>query len=133
MPLRNRAAGGLALQGVALERQASLALAELERQVALDAAAALETLRRSAEELAQFGEAARLHGLALESEQRRYQLGTSTIFDIINAEEGLTSATLAEIDARGRFAASLARLRHLTGTLLADGAPDADALTRWED
>ncbi|HVH13758.1 MAG TPA: TolC family protein [Longimicrobium sp.] len=121
LPLRNRAAGGLALQGAVAEAQAALAFAELLRQVELDAAAAAETLRRSAEELAQFDEAARLHGRALESEQRRYQLGTSTIFDIINAEEGLTSATLAEIDARTRFAVSLARLRHATGTLVADG------------
>lgn len=133
MPLRNRLAGGLALQSAAAEQQASLAYAELRRQVELDAAAAVETLQRSAEELAQFGEAARLHGLALDSEQQRYRLGTSTIFDIINAEEALTSATLAEIEARSRYAVSLARLRHETGTLLADGAVDADALTRWEN
>ncbi|HEY0014960.1 MAG TPA: TolC family protein [Longimicrobium sp.] len=133
MPLRNRLAGGQALQGAAAERQAELAYAELRRQVELDAAAALETLRSSAAELAEFGEAARLHALTLESEQRRYQLGTSTIFDIIDAEEGLTSATLAEIEARARYAVSLARLRHTTGTLSAAGAADADALTRWED
>lgn len=130
MPLRNRLAGGLALQSAAAERQAALAYAELRRQVELDAAAALETLQLSAAELAQFGEAARLHAEARDSEQRRYRLGTSTIFDIINAEEGLTSATLSEIDARARYAVSLARLRHTTGTLLADGEPRADALTR---
>ncbi len=133
MPLRNRLAGGMALQSAVAERQAELAYAELRRQVELDAAAALEMLQLSADELAQFGEAARLHGLALESEQRRYQLGTSTIFDIIDAEEGLTSATLAEIEARTRYAVSLARLRHTTGTLAAGGAADAGALTRWEN
>jgi outer membrane protein TolC len=133
VPLRNRFAGGRALQGAAAEQQASLAYAELARQVELDAAAALETLQLSADELAQFGEAARLHGHALESEQLRYRLGTSTIFDIINAEEGLTSATLAEIDARTRYAVSLARLRHTTGTLLDGGGVRAGALTRWEN
>jgi outer membrane protein len=133
MPLRNRLAGGLALQSAAAEQQAALAYAELRRQVELDAAAALETLQLSADELAQFGHAAQLHTAALESEQQRYSLGTSTIFDIINAEEALTSATLAEIEARTRFAVSLARLRHETGTLLSGGAVDADALTRWEN
>lgn len=133
MPLRNRLAGGRLQQSAAEEQQAALAYAELARQVELDAAVALETLRLSADELAQFGEAARLHELALDSEQRRYQLGTSTIFDIINAEEGLTSATLAEIDARSRFAVSLARLRHVTGTLLGEDGADADALTRWKN
>jgi outer membrane protein len=133
MPVRNQLAGGRALQSAIAEQQAALAYTELRRQVELDAAAAVETLQRSAEELAQFSEAARLHGLALESEQRRYQLGTSTIFDILSAEEGLTSATLAEIEARTRFALALARLRHTTGTLLGEGEPNADALTRWEN
>lgn len=131
MPLRNRLAEGQARQGLAAEQQAALAYAELRRQVELDAASAREMLHRSAEELVLFGEAARLHGLSLEGEERRYQLGTSTIFDIINAEEGLTSATLSEIEARRTYAVSLARLRHETGTLLAGGAPDARALTRW--
>lgn len=133
MPLRNRLAGGRARQGAAAEQQAALRYAELQRQVQLDAAAAQETLQRSAEELTLFGEAARLHGLALESEQRRFRLGTSTIFDIINAEDGLTSATLAEIDARTRYAVSLARLRHTTGSLIDDAGLHAAGLVRWEN
>lgn len=132
-PVRNRLAGGQAAQSAAQERQAELAYAELRRQVSLDAAAAVETLQRSAEELAQFGEAARLHATAVESEQLKYQLGTSTIFDIITAEDGLTSATLAEIDARSRYAAALARLRYETGTLGSAGGIDPAALTAWEN
>lgn len=131
-PVRNRLAGGLAMQSAAQEQQAALAYAELRRQVALDAAAALETLQRSAEELAQFGAAARLHATSVESEQLKYQLGTSTIFDIIAAEDGLTSATLAEIDARARYAAALARLRYETGTLGSADGTDPAALTAWE-
>jgi outer membrane protein TolC len=133
MPMRNRLAGGLALQSAVAEQQAALQYAERRRQVELDAAAAVETLRHSAEELTLFGEAARLHARALDSEQRRYQLGTSTIFDIINTQDGLTSAILAEIAARTNFAVSLARLRHTTGTLLGEGEPNADVLTRWEN
>ncbi|HEX2080613.1 MAG TPA: TolC family protein [Longimicrobium sp.] len=132
-PLRNRLAGGLAQQSAAQERQAALAYAELRRRVQLDAAAALETLQRSAEELDLFGEAARLHELALDSEIRRYQLGTSTIFDIIDAEDGLTSATLAEIEARSRYATALARLRYETGTLAGAGGANPAALTAWEE
>ncbi|HLM66604.1 MAG TPA: TolC family protein, partial [Longimicrobium sp.] len=133
MPMRNRLAGGLALQGSIAEQQAALQYAERRRQVELDAATAVETLRHSAEELTLSGEAAALHARALDSEQRRYQLGTSTIFDIINTQDALTSATLAEIAARTNFAVSLARLRHTTGTLLGEGGPDAGVLTRWEN
>jgi outer membrane protein len=131
MPLRNRLAEGQARQGYAAEQQAALAYEELRRRVELNAASALETLQRSAEELVLFGEAARLHARSLESEQLRYRLGTSTIFDIINAQEGLTSATLSEIEARRTYAVSLARLRHETGTLLTAGAPDTRGLTSW--
>lgn len=132
VPLRNRLAGGQAMESAAQERLAALAYAELRRQVSLDAAVALETLQRSAEELEQFGTAARLHARAVESEQLRYQLGTSTIFDIITAQDGLTSATLAEIDARSRYAAALARLRFETGTLGGAAGTGSAALTAWE-
>lgn len=129
-PLRNRLAGGLTLQSAAQEQQAALAYAELRRQVSLDAAAALETLRSAAEELDQSTAAARLHERAVDSEQQRFRLGTGTIFDIINAEEALTSARLTEIDARARYAVALARLRYETGTLDAEAGPGP--LTAWE-
>ncbi|HEX6370025.1 MAG TPA: TolC family protein [Longimicrobium sp.] len=129
-PLRNRLAGGLAMQSAAQERQAALAYAELRRQVALDAAAALETLQSAAEELDQFSAAARLHELAVESERQRFRLGIRTTLDIINAEDDLTSATLEEIAARARYAAALARLRYETGTL--DGAADPAGPTARE-
>lgn len=132
-PVRNRLAGGLAMQSAVQEQQAELAYAELRRQVSLDAAAALETLQLSAQELAQFGTAATLHESSVESEQLKYRLGTSTIFDIITAEDALTSATLAEIDARARYAAALARLRYETGTLGGAGGIDPAALTAWEN
>jgi outer membrane protein TolC len=128
-PVRNRLAGGVALQSAAQEQQAALAYAELRRQVALDAAAALETLQSAAQELDQFTAAARLHESAVASEQQRFRLGTGTIFDIIDAEEALTSARLTEIDARARYAVALARLRYETGTL--DPAADPAALTAW--
>lgn len=131
-PLRNRAAGGAAAEARVRERLAALREAEMARQAALDAAAAGEILLRSAEELDHFATAAALHAAAVESETLRFRLGTATIFDIINAEEGLTSATLAEIDARSRYAVALARLRFHAGVL--DGDPARTApLTRWED
>jgi outer membrane protein len=132
-PVRNRLAGGLAMQSAVQERQAELAYAELRRQVSLDAAAALEALQLSAQELAQSGAAAGLHAASVESEQLKYRLGTSTIFDIITAQDALTSATLAEIDARARYAAALARLRYETGTLGSADGIDPAALTAWEN
>lgn len=135
LPLENRAASGSAMASEAAGRQADLRLEELRRSVALDAATAAETLRRSLEELALFGEAVRLHALALEGETSKFRLGTSTIFDVIYAEDALTSATLSEIDARRRFAAALVRLRYETGTLASGPTAeevDVDGLSVWK-
>ena len=133
-PLGNRAAAGDALSRDAADRQAELRLAELERAIALDAASAAETLRRSREELELFAEARGLHESALDGEVRKFRLGTSTVFDVIFAEDALTSATLAEIDARRRFAVALARLRFQTGTLAGGDTGDevdVGGLSAW--
>lgn len=122
-PLGNHAARGQALQGTAADRRAEIALAERERTVALDAAAAAETLGRAVQELEQFAEALRLHAAALDAETRKFRLGTATAFDVLFAEDALTAATLAELEARRGYAAALAQLRFETGTLVdADGA-----------
>ncbi|HEV2736025.1 MAG TPA: TolC family protein, partial [Longimicrobiaceae bacterium] len=123
LALGNREAEGLALQSAADEQDAAAAERELVRRIALHAEAAAETLRRSAAELAQAMEAARLHSLAVENERRRFQLGGATLFDVLYAEDGLTSATLARIDGELRHAVALARLRAAAGSLAADPSP----------
>lgn len=122
LALGNRAAEGLALQSAADEQDATDAERELARRIALEAEAAAETLRRSAEELAQTAEAVRLHSTAVENERRRFQLGGSTLFDVLYTEDGLTSATLARIDGELRHAAALARLRFAAGAPAAEPA-----------
>ncbi|MFL5385167.1 MAG: TolC family protein [Longimicrobiaceae bacterium] len=133
IPLRNRAARGEALQAEAALRQAEIVEGELARAVALEAATAAETLARAAEERVLAAEAVRLHEASVEAETQKFRLGTATLFDVIFAEDALTSAQLAEIDARRRHAAALARLRYETGAL-AEGetgeAVDVEALVR---
>ncbi|MET0399631.1 MAG: TolC family protein [Longimicrobiaceae bacterium] len=120
LALGNREAEGLALQSAADEQDAADAERELARTIALQAEAAVETLRRSAAELDQAAEAARLNSLAVENERRRFQLGGATLFDVLYAEDGLTSATLARIEGELRHAVALARLRAAAGSLAAD-------------
>jgi outer membrane protein TolC len=133
MPVRNRAAEGAVLLQGAAARQAALALAELTRGVQLDVLAAAETFRGAREELALAAEAVSLHAQALEGEKSKFRLGTSTLFDVLFAEDALTGATVAEIGARQRLAAALARLRFLSGALAdGDGAVDTRLLTAWD-
>ncbi|HEX2095310.1 MAG TPA: TolC family protein [Longimicrobiaceae bacterium] len=136
LPLGNRAAGGEAMQTAAADREAEVAAAELTRKIELDAAAAAETFRRSIEELALASEAVRLHASAVEGETQKFRLGTSTLFEVMAAEESLTSATLIEIDSRVRYATSLAQLRFEAGTLIGGESGDrvaVDALTGFTE
>lgn len=134
VPVRNRAAEGAALLRDAAGRQAALTLAELTRTISLDVLAAAETFRGAREELALATEAVSLHAQALEGERQKFRLGTSTLFDVLFAEDALTGATLAEIGARQRLAGALARLRFQSGALTLDGdaVVDSNLLTTWD-
>jgi outer membrane protein TolC len=134
VPVRNRAAEGAALQRDAAGRQAALTLAELTRTVTLDVLAAAETFRSAQAQLELAGEAVRLHAQALEGERSKFRLGTSTLFDVLFAEDALTGATLAEIATRQQLAGALARLRFQSGELAEtrEGElPDPRLLTAW--
>jgi outer membrane protein TolC len=74
--------------------------------------------QRSAAQLAEAREAMRRYEAAVASERQRFQLGTSTLFDVILAEDGLTAASLSEIDARLRLAIGIARVGFESGTLV---------------
>ncbi len=135
LPVGNRLAAGQALQSDAADRQAELAVAELARAIELDAAAAVETLRSALAQLEQSAEAVRLYAAALEGETRKLRLGTSTLFDVIYAEDALTGATLGEIEGRQRALEALAQLRFETGELVAGEAGDrapVPPLVSWE-
>lgn len=135
MPLGNAANGGAVLRGTAQERGAALAADELARTIALSVASAAETLRRSFEELRLSGEAVDLRTRSVDAEHQRFQLGTSTLIDVIQAEDGLTGETLSRINTQRRFAVAMATLRYQAGTLLGpEGCGLADACLRgpWQ-
>jgi outer membrane protein TolC len=134
VPLGNNAAAGELLRGTAADRQSAIALDELARTIALSVATAAETLARTVEELRLSDEAVRLHTLSVESESQKFRLGTSTLFDVIQAEDGLTGATLSLIDTQRRYASSLATLRFETGALVGGpegGDVDFAGLASW--
>lgn len=129
IPVRNRGAEGAFLFRSAAARQSALQLAETRRTVTLDVLTAAASLRSALAGQAHAAEAARLHALAVEAEKARFRLGTSTLFDVLFAEDARTVATLAELAARQRVAGALARLRYETGGLADTPEPHAGALT----
>jgi outer membrane protein TolC len=130
--LRNATAAGLAGQSRAVQRQGEVAAQELERQIRSGVTVAAEALRHGQDELERADEAVRLSQTAVENEERKFQLGMSTLFDIIQSEDALTSALLSRIGAQERFATARARLAYETGALVRDddgrAVPDPSAL-----
>jgi outer membrane protein TolC len=57
----------------------------------------------------------------------KFQMGTATLFEVIQAEDNRTSARLSWIEAQRRYALALAQLRFQAGTLPGAGACPAAA------
>ncbi len=114
----DRAARGRAAQRRALLEQSGLAADELLREVESAVRVAASAAEHSRQELGISEEAARLYVTSLDSEKEKFRLGMSTLFEVLQAEDGLTSARVQRIGARLRYAQAVARLRFESGTLL---------------
>jgi outer membrane protein len=125
----NSAARGQLTQEAALVDQQYVALRDVERQVVTDVQTAAFGIDRSALALRESEDAGELFRQSVENEKRKLQLGMSTLFDVLNAEDALTNALLTIISNRRTYAVSLASLRAATGTLveIAGNAPRVDA------
>ena len=134
LPLANDDARGRALQADASLDQARLAQREVTRRAAMGVVVAAEALRRARLGLAEFQRSTALAQQTVTNERRKFQLGTSTVLDLIYAEDALTNALLSEAGGRQQYATAIVRLRYETGTLVVDHGPSAhvplDALMR---
>lgn len=119
LPLSGLAANGAALQSASASEQARIRQAELVRQISSGVLVASEALRHSRVALQASREAAALSHQAVENEKRKFQLGMSTLFDVILAEDALTNARLGEIAGQHDYAVAVVRLRYECGSLLA--------------
>ena len=118
LPLGRLAARGAALQGASAYDQARIREEELVRQISSSVLVAREALRHSHLALRASRDAVALSRQAVENEKRKFQLGMSTLFDVILAEDALTNARLGEIAGQHGYAIAIARLRYESGSLL---------------
>jgi outer membrane protein TolC len=117
---RTGARGRLAQRSASYQRQ-RLLRAEAERRIRIGVSAALERVRRSRLGLRDAEEAVRLLEQTVNNEKHRFQVGTATLFSVIQAEESLTSALLGRIEGQRDFAVALASLRVETSSVFPDG------------
>jgi outer membrane protein TolC len=82
----------------------------------------------------QSAEAVRLFEAGVQAVQRRFQASAATLFDLIQAQDALTSALLSHVQSQRDHAVAIAALRFQSGRLVAgdrDGflVPGADLVT----
>jgi len=116
--LTNAGARGRAAEASATLRQQQIARETAERRLVSDVVVAAEAVRRSRLGLTEAARGVALAETSVESEQQKFQLGMSTLFDVIQAEDALTQALLNRTTAHRGYAVALADLRYATGTLV---------------
>lgn len=115
-------------RGDLIQREASrdgvrIMYARLQREIAVGVRVAVEGVRQSSLSAAESEMAVALHRTAVGNERLKYSLGTSTLLDVLLAEDGLTGAMLDEVAAQTTYLQAIVTLRFETGTLIA-GSPD---------
>lgn len=94
-----------------------LLLLDFENQIRVDVASALSNLQKSLVEYQHTKTSLGLYELALEHEKNKFQIGQSTLIDIISLEDHLTAEKLELILAQQSIANAIIDLRVKTGTL----------------
>jgi outer membrane protein TolC len=122
LPLRNDARKAVRdFQRAELRRRES-AREDLERQVRVGVATALDDLRLSAEALAAAEQAASRYARAVDDERTKLKAGLSTVIDVVFTQDLATQAELGLLRSRLEYALALARVRFQAGELPSDEA-----------
>jgi outer membrane protein TolC len=103
IPLRNRSAQADNARALIEERQAEVRLQQLRNQVAVEVRNAQIALEQNRARVEAAQKARVLAEQTLDAEQKKFALGASTIFLVIQAQRDLSSAQGAEVSAMSDF------------------------------
>ncbi len=140
-PIQNRAARA---QAEIADLEAARSRTELERlelQVVTEVRAAARAVESAAQQIEAARVSRRLQERNLDAEQRRYENGMSTSFQVTEIQEDLTIARSREVAAVAGYRNALAQFYRVTGTLLEvsgielvdEGVPDVSGGRRSGD
>ncbi len=117
----NAGARGILLQNESGYAQERILRQDLQRQIRTAVYQASESINRYGGSVTEAHQAVTAYEATVRSEQRKFQLGVTTLFDTINASDALIEVKLSEIAAQREYAVALATLRYQTGSLVAAG------------
>ncbi|CAK0779500.1 TolC family protein [Gammaproteobacteria bacterium] len=117
-PWENSAARGAHLAAAAASESAALRQRDLEQSIAANVPVLVALVRRAAAQALESAETVRHYETTLKNEQTKRRLGTATVIDVINVEDRLNNALLADVALRQRYANALTQLRFELGRLV---------------
>jgi outer membrane protein TolC len=119
-PIRNRSAQADAARALLEQRQLEEQLQRQKNTVEQDVRNAEIGVIQAKAQIAAAVKAVLLAQKTLEAEQKKFQLGESTVFLVIQAQRDLATAEGNEVKARSTYAKAITQFRQATGTILAD-------------
>lgn len=118
IPIQNRAARASSLSADLAVEEQEVRLEDLRRQILTEVRAAVRQVRSAAQQIASAEVSRRLQERNLDAEQKRYENGMSTSFQVTEIQEDLTQARTREVTARTAYRVALANYRASIGRLL---------------
>jgi outer membrane protein TolC len=119
-PILNRSAQADAARALLEQRQLEEQLQKQKNQVQQDVRSAQIGVLQAKAQIAAASKAVVLAQRTLEAEQKKFQLGESTVFLLIQAQRDLATAQGNEVKARSTYAKAITQFQQATGTILAD-------------
>lgn len=118
IPLKNRQAQADMSRELLRQRKSDIQIRQQENSIKLDVARALTSLNQARASYDVAREARELRDEMVEAERKRFALGSSTIFQIIQAQRDLSAARTNEVNALSSYQAARLGLQQVTGQTL---------------
>ncbi len=119
IPLRNRAAEADYVRDTLNMRQAELQLQKQTNQIRVDVSNAVIALQQARAQYQAATKSRILEEQTLDAEQKKYALGASTIYNVIQIQRDLTTAQGNEVTAESAYIKARNNLNFVTGQILA--------------
>jgi outer membrane protein len=117
-PIRNRAARAALGQAAVTKRNDLYQMRREEQAVNLDVKNAVHSLEQAKLSMSAAKIARDLAQKTVESEQRKYELGSSEVYVVLEAQTELATAEVTLVQSQINYQMALAAVDHATGTLL---------------
>jgi outer membrane protein TolC len=118
IPLRNRIAQAQVITDELTYRQQQLGLQRQENQVRVDVQNAMIALTQARAQYVNATKQRLLQAQTLDAEQKKLELGASTIYLVIQDQQALTQAESNEVAAKAAYAKATVDLERATGQIL---------------